>query len=311
MSLPIEEIITNLGNSSKPLLSSKLIALSNLSQEEIRFFERKWAAIELKWRRQIVYRLVELAEDNFELNFDSILTSCLKDQDAEVRSKAIEGLWENEDTSLINPLIELLNNDSSEKVQAVAAMALGKFAMLAELKKLRPSHAGKVCQALLGMIEDKSKPIEVRRHVLEAAAPLSVPQVNKAILEAYQSNDSKLKASAICAMGKNCNTSWLPMLLKELANPNVKIRYEAATACGELGEKEAVPHLIELVNDADAADDDEVQLAGIRALGKIGGNEAKEYLEQCLDNPSEVIRQAAEEALHELEMGEDPFSFRV
>jgi len=309
MSLPIEEIITDLGNSSKPLLSSKLIELSNLSQEEIRFFERKWAAIELKRRRQIVYRLVELAEDNFELNFDSILTSCLKDQDAEVRSKAIEGLWENEDTSLINPLIELLNNDSSEKVQAVAAMALGKFAMLAELKKLRPSHAGKVCQTLLGMIEDKSKPIEVRRCVLEAAAPLSVPQVNKAILEAYQSNDSKLKASAIYAMGKNCNTSWLPMLLKELANPNVKIRYEAATACGELGEKEAVPHLIELVNDADV--DDEVQLAGIRALGKIGGNEAKECLEQCLDNSSEVIRQAAEEALHELEMEEDPFSFMV
>ena len=296
MSLPIEETIANLGNSDKPLLSSRLIELSNLNQEEMGLFEQKWAAIETKRRRQIVHRLIELAKDNFELNFDSIFISCLEDQDAGVRSKAIEGLWENEDASLINPLIELLNKDSSEKVQAVAAAALGKFAMLAELKKLRSSHVAKVCRALLGMIGDKSKPVELRRRALEAAAPLSVLQVNKAILEAYQGHDSKLKASAIYAMGKNCSPSWLPMLLKELANPNVEIRYEAATACGELEEEEAAPHLIELVNDEDA----EVQLAAIRALGKIGGSEAKECLEQCLHNPSEVIQQAAKEALHEL-----------
>jgi len=307
MSLPIEEIIAALGSSNKPLPSSRLIELSNLNQEEMGLLKQNWATIEPKRRRQIVHRLVELVEDNFELNFDSIFISCLKDQDAEVRSKAIEGLWENEDASLIIPLIELLNKDSSEKVQTVAAAALGKFAMLAELKKLRSSHAAKVCQALLGMIGDKSKPVEVRRRALEAAAPLSVPQVSKAILEAYQSRDSTLKASAIYAMGKNCNPSWLPMLLKELANPNVEICYEAATACGELGEKEAAPYLIELAYDADA----EVQLAAIRALGKIGGSEAKECLEQCLHNPTEAIQQAAEEALRELEMGEDPFSFRV
>jgi len=305
MSLPVEEIIADLGNSDKPLLSSKLIELSNLNQEEMELFERKWAAIEPKRRLQIVHRLIELAEDNFELNFDSIFISCLKDQDAGVRSKAIEGLWENEDASLINPLIDLLSNDSSEKVQAVSAMALGKFAMLAELKKLRSSHAAKVCQALLDMIGDRSKPIEVRRRALEAAAPLSDLQVNKAILEAYKSRNSKLKASAIYAMGKNCNPSWLPMLLKELANPNVEIRYEAATACGELGEKEAAPYLIQLVNNADA----EVQLAAIQALGKIGGSEAKECLEQCLDNPNEAVQQAAGEALHELEMEEGPILF--
>lgn len=307
MPLPIEETIAELSDSNKPLLSLRLIDLSNLSQEEMRLFKQVWAAIEPKRRRQIVYRLVELAEDNFELNFDSILISCLKDQDAEVRSKAIEGLWENEEASLINPLINLLNKDSSEKVQAAAAVALGKFVMLAELKKLRSSYAVKVSEALLAVINDKSKPVGVRRRALESAAPLSIPQVNEAILEAYQSRDSKLRAGAIYAMGKNCNPSWLPMLLKELASPDVEIRYVAATACGELGEKESLPYLAELINDTDV----EVQLAAIMALGKIGGIEAKECLEQCLNNDSEVIQQAAEEALYELEMGENPFSFRL
>ena len=303
MPSPIEETIADLGNSDQPLRSSKLAELSNLNSEELGFLKQVWATIEPKRRRQIVYRLVELAEDDFELNFDSIFKNCLGDQDAEVRSKAIKGLWENEEPSLINPLINLLEQDSSEKVQS-AATALGKFAMLAEHRKLRSCHVSKVCQALLTAISDKSKPIEVKRRALEAAASINLPQVERTIMEAYQSHNSKLRVSSIYAMGKNCNPSWLPILVKELGNADAEIRYEAAEACGELGEEEA-PHLIELVNDPDT----EVQLAVIQALGRIGGTEAKNCLEKCLDDPNEVIQQAAEQALHELEVGEEPLPF--
>ena len=84
------------------------------------------------------------------------------------------------------------------------------------------------------------------------------------------------------------------------------LKDQAAGACGELGEEEAVPYLAELINDPDT----DVQPAVTQTLGKIGGSEAKECLEQCLNNPSEVICQAAEQTLYELEAEEDPFSFR-
>jgi len=306
MESPIEKTIADLGNNDSPLLTSQLVDLSNLNSDEVRFFEQVWTAIESKRRRQIVHRLVELTEDNFELNFDSIFKDCLKDQDAEVRSKAIEGLWESEETSLINPLINLLEQDSSEKVQAAAATALGKFAMLAEHKKLRSSYTFKVCQALLTVIGDKSKPIEVRCRALEASAPLSLPQVKKAIMEAYQSHNPRIRISSIYAMGKNYDHSWLPILLRELANADAEIRYEAVGACSELGEEEAIPYFIELTNDPDA----EVQIVAIQALGKIGGSEAKKCLEQCLDNPIKVVQQAAEQALDGLEATEDPFLYQ-
>ncbi len=301
----IEETIAELGDSDQPLLSSKLAELSNLHSEELGFFEQVWATIEPKRRQQIISRLVELAEDDFELNFDSIFKDCLKDQDAEVRSKAIEGLWENEEPSLIDPLVELLEQDNSEKIQA-AATALGRFAMLAEHNKLRPCWASKVCQALLAVLGDKSKAMEVKRRALEAAAPISLPQVEKAITEAYHSGNYKFKASSIYAMGKNCNPSWLPILLKELSSAHTEVRYEATGACSELGEEEAAPHLIKLINDPDT----EVQLAAIRALGKRGSAEAKNCLEKCLDNPNQAIQQAAEQALYELEMGQEPLSLR-
>jgi len=307
MALPIEETIVELGNSDKPLLDSKLAELSNLSSEELEFFKRSWAAIEPKRRCQITHRLVELAEDNLELNFDSIFKHCLEDQDAEVRSKAIEGLWENEEASLINPLINLLEQDSLETVQAAAAMALGKFAMLAEHQKLRSYHVFKIQEVLLTVISDKNKSVEVKRRALEAAAPLSLPQVKTAIMEAYQSHDSRLRISSIYAMGKNCDPSWLPVLLKELASADAEVRYEAAGACGELEEEAAVSHLIMLIDDPDA----DVQMAAIQALGKIGGTKARECLEQCLNNISKAVRQAAKQALNELEAEETPLSPRA
>jgi len=181
MTLSIKKTIADLADNNKPLVNSKLIDLSNLSPEELRIFGQRWAAIEPKRRRQIVHRLVELSENNFTLNFNSIFKYCLKDQDAEVRSKAIDGLWEDEEASLIDLLINLLEQDSSEKVQATAATALNKFATLAEHKKLRPCHTSKINQALLTAINDETKALEVRCRALEAAAPLSLSQVKKAI----------------------------------------------------------------------------------------------------------------------------------
>ncbi len=307
MLLPIEKLISDLANSNKPLSSSGLTELSSLSSEDMEFIGRIWESIGSKRRQQIIYRLVELAENNFELNFDSIFRNCLKDQDAEVRSKAIVGLRESEEASLINPLIDVLMYDSSEKVQVAATIVLGKFAMLAEHKKIRSCHISKLGEALLSVIGDRSKPVDVRRRALEAAAPLSVPQVRKIIMEAYQSRNSKIRAGAVYAMGKSCNHFWLPILLEELANADTEIRYEAARACGELGEEEAVPCLIELLRDPDT----DVQLAAIQTLGKIGSSEAKEYLEECLNNPNDLVQEAAEQALEYLKIVADPFYFEA
>ncbi|MFC2036051.1 HEAT repeat domain-containing protein [Chloroflexota bacterium] len=305
MPLPFEDVIIMLGDNDQPLPDSILAELSTLNSEELDFFKRSWITIESKRRYHIIHRLLELAENNFELSFDNIFKYCLEDQDAKIRSKAIEGLWENEEASLINPLVNLLEQDISEEVQAAAAKALSKFAMLAECNKLRPSHTSKIQKALLAVINDTNKPIEVRRRTLEAAAPMNLPQVKTAITEAYQSHDSRLRLSSIYAMGKNYDPSWLPILLKELASTDTEMFYEAAGACGELEEEEAIPHLRKLVNNTDT----DVQMAAIQALGKIGGAQAKECLEHCLNNTNQAIRQVAEQILHELEINKDSLSF--
>jgi HEAT repeat protein len=301
----IKQIIDDLADASKPLLHTELADLSSISAEELEYLNQKWSGTDVERRRKVISRLVDLAEDNFELNFDSIFKNMLRDRDSEVRAKAIEGLWECEETVLIAPFIRMLNEDESESVQAAAAKALRKFALLAELKKLGPSSSSRVSQALLAILTDKNKPKEVWRRALEAAAPLSIPQVKEAINLAYKSPDLKIRNSAIYAMGRNSDSAWLPILIKELCNTNPETRYEAAGACGELCDAQAVPHLIKLAQDTDS----EVQQAAILALGKIGGVKASAFLRKCLDSPDEVVSEAAEQALHQIETeSEDLFN---
>ena len=306
ISAPVQEAIEHIAG-SEALLNAKLTELTGLNPAELQLLSKVWAGIETERRRQIMRRLTELAEDNLELNFDSIFKFCLKDTDAEVRSLAIDGLWENEEATLIEPLIGLLKNDSSEQVQTAAALALGKFAILAEHDKLRSSHKTKIGQALLAITGDKDKPIEVRRRALEAAAPLSLPQVKQAIRQAYRSPDSRLKVSSLYAMGKSFDPSWLPELLDELASPDAELRYEACGACGELEEASAVPDIIKLVKDSDS----DVRMAAIHALGRIGTPQARNCLKECLESSNDSVREAAEQALIEMEAREDPLSFRM
>lgn len=305
MPLPLEDYLDELGRLEEPLITSKLGDLSALSAEEFELFWRAWARIAAERRQQIVSRLVDLAEDNFELNFDDIFQACLFDDDAEVRARAIDGLWECEDRSLIAPLVHLLRKDGEMRVRAAAATALGRFALLAEYGKLLTRDVANVDSSLLATIDDEAEDTEVRRRAIEAISPRNLPQVKAIIRQAYQGDDPRLRFSAVFAMGRNCDPAWLPELLDELSSADPEMRYEAARACGELGDEQAVPQLIELVSDNDM----EVSFAAIEALGRIGGSTAKQELEECSHSDDELIRQAAQEALEEVQFEEGPLSF--
>ena len=299
--------LAELSDESKPLVSSKLANLSATSQEELVLFLEAWAEIGFERRRQIASQLVGLAEEDPKLNFDDIFHACLRDPDEIVRVRAIEGLWEYENHSLIDTFINMLREDRQESVRAAAALALGRFALLAELGQLRPDDGAKVEKALAEVIDDQEEQLGVRRRAVEAIATFSLPEVTEIIQEAYQSDDDQMRVSAIYAMGRNSDPAWLPTLVKELSNPDTEMRFEAAGAYGELGGEEAVPHLVRLIYDLDA----QVQLSAIAALGKIGGNEAGAALRECLNHTAEHIRGAAEDALEELGFSKDPFSFRI
>jgi HEAT repeat protein len=299
-----KELIAEILDSSKPLVSSKLTYLSDLSGEVLEFLKQVWAKADAKRRYQVISHLVDLSEANPKLDFSSTFVFCLRDPDETVRTQAIVGLEAEESHILVGPLVQALKQDKSVKVRAAAATALGRFALLGESDKLSTDFTDKVLTALLEVLDNETEPVEVKRRALEAIAPLNLPGVKQLIEEAYHGDDVKLKASAIYAMGCNCDSAWLTPLLTELSSNQAELRYEAANACGELGAEKAVPHLTGLTEDEDA----QVQEAAIKALGEIGGEEAKHTLNKLARNPQPRIQRAAQSALKELLFWEDPLS---
>ena len=276
--MTLEPFIQNLADPSFRVPSGDFVELSDLSPAELGVFARTWFTIPAERQLWIVSTLVELAEDSAELDFHAIFKMCLKDGDESVVEKAMEGLWEHEDRSVIPFLTDILLSDRSPAVRAAAAVALGKFPLLVQEGKLLAKDGDSIHDSLMAVLVDSEQPHEVRRRSLESIAPFNTSDIKTYVDWAYNSGDLKLKSSSIFAMGRTGETSWLPLLLKEIQSPDPDIRYESAHACGALGEEDAVPHLIGLLED----DDYLVQLAGINALGQIGGPLAKKVLLHCV-----------------------------
>lgn len=305
--MPLTKILADLADQEKPLATGLLAYLSGLSKEEVRLLDQTWSTVEASRRRQVMEKLVDLAEDNTELDFNAFFRRCLQDEEPAIRVKAIEGLWECEDRWLLYGLERLLCCDPSAEVRAAAATALGRFILLAELGKLRPEEAGKLQQALFACLENDREPLLVRRRAIEAVGHLSLPRVTAVIEQAYASLDRPLRVSSLYAMGRNADPRWLPILFRELENDDGEMRYEATHACGELGDPRAAPYLIPLMDDPDP----EVQLAAVDSLGKVGGSLAHRALRSRLHEPDKRLRQAVANALEELEATRDPFNFEI
>lgn len=276
---------------------ASLYLLSNLEAADVARVREVWIDLPVTLRQQMITRLVELAEADFEVNFGALFRMGMEDEDAQVRLASVEGLWEDEDVRLVPLLAARLRQDEDADVRAAAATSLGRFILLGELERIRPGPQGAAHQALLAACCDPQEPLEVRRRALESLAYAGDETVAELIRQAYAAPEEKMRISAVFAMGRNADTRWAPQVRQELFSPNPELRYEAARACGELQLTEAVPELEELADDADP----EVQEAALWALGQIGGDRARKILERyCLEG-DEAAQAAAEAALDELE----------
>ena len=300
--MSLDQFLQELQGEGRELTHTGLLRLSSLGSDEAILMNRHWQEIAPPRRRTIVDRLVQMAEDNVELDFTTLFKLCLRDSDGEVRQKAISGLWECEDRNLIPRLVELLQGDPSLEVRAAAAMGLGKFALLAVEGKLLEKDKERVEGALLGVTRGLDHPLNVRRRAMEAMAPFNTEEIQELIQQAYEGPHLELRCSALYAMGRSCDSRWFPFLLKELKSDDPAMRYEAANASGELGSPEFVPPLAPLIRDEDY----QVQLAAIQALGRIGGRQARRLLQAQVDSAEEGVVEAAEEALRQIEVEEEP-----
>ncbi len=146
--MDFSEYLDELADGSKRLEIKALLRLSALDSAQRDELDRRWNTIDVRRRRRVLQELVELAEDNVDMDFDAVFLRGLQDSDSDVRLESLRGLWEAESPDLIDSLIALMEGDKNPAVRAEAALALGRFVLLAEIGRLHYTKVVSLAETL-------------------------------------------------------------------------------------------------------------------------------------------------------------------
>ncbi|MCK7482000.1 MAG: HEAT repeat domain-containing protein [Candidatus Moduliflexus flocculans] len=121
------------------------------------------------------------------------------------------------------------------------------------------------------------------------ASPRAI-EIPTLIESAFERADPAWVASALRAMGHSQDERWNEDVIGKLLDEETLIKAAAVEAAGMLGIQEAVPILIQLLDDEE--EDDDVAAAAIWSLSQIGGDEARTYLVGLADQTEdeELVR---------------------
>jgi HEAT repeat protein len=276
--IDFKEVLRALLDEETPFPPRLLNRLSDLEKSELQSLSDIWQEIPL-WRRQALMEDIEaLSKTDMMVSFEALGMFSVQDQDKVVRLHAVRTLAEFENAKLIPVYKKLLLEDPDGGVRSASAGALGRYIYLGEIDELAASKLREIEELLLKVTQGND-PAAIRRSALESLGYSSREEVDPLIKAAYNSGDMDWIVSAICAMGRSGNEIWEKPVLKMLSNTHPSLRGEAARAAGELELSEAVPLLIELLDDPS----DTIRFASIWSLSQIGGEGIRDLLERLYE----------------------------
>jgi HEAT repeat protein len=303
---------------SNPLLKTVLKALLDNSQlfpekllpffsdifpEDLEEVKKIWPKIALERRVSILADLENMMEADTMLSCDEMAKFALNDDFPEVRGNAIALLWECDDPKLAPRLVEMLENDESELVQAAAAAALGKFVLLGELDEIPSSAAGRTIRALIDKLGSKPSK-DIHQEILKSLAYSSDPEIAPLIEKAFMDPDPSWRLTAVISMGRSADDQWEKPVLQMIKSDDPELKSEAVKAAGELELSAARPMLLQILEDEE--DDYELRTNAIWSLSKIGGENVKSVLQRLLETaPDEEEAEVIELAIEALDFSSE------
>jgi len=292
----------------EPVSERHLLQFSDLIPEDLESLLDAWPRISLNRKTLLLDQLIALADVNTLVSFDDLGRALLEDAEAPVRQRAVRLLVECNDGRLIPRFIDMLTTDSENAVRAEVASTLGLFVQLGEFNEISAESKLLVEETLLKVTHTDEEEPNIRRRALESLGFSSRLEISTLIQSAFDREDPDWRASALFAMGRTSDDQWGGHVLQMLTAENRRTRLAAVKSAGELGLKAAVPLLLDLLEEEF---DDVIAGAAVWSLSQIGGEDARSYLENLLDNLDEDEPQYrfVEEALDNLAFTDDLSQF--
>lgn len=298
-----QTVLDHLLDSKKDIPSGHLSYYSDLDPKSLRLFMDVWSSVPQKRKLLLLDSLIKHLDEDTIVSYEDIGKALLTDPDAEVRARALGLLVESNDPKLVDSLLNIFLNDSDLAPRMKAGLLLGEFVLLGELEELDEARQRKIEDALISVIRSDANP-SLRRAAVEAFG-YSGREEAVAILEsAYEREDPQWVASALCAMGRSRDNHWDESVINKLLDPDPRVRHAAAEAAGELTIEEAAPIMLKMLEDEE--EDDDVTMAAVWALSQIGGEDARAYILNMIENSDdEDVTEFLEDALENLDFNEE------
>ncbi len=297
-----QPVLDSLLDEKKEFPRKYLQQFSDIGELELKSLLDVWPRVALNRKLTLLEELETLTENDTLVNFDAFAKALLADSDSTVRGRAIRLLRECEDVKLIPTYIDILKSDAEAQTRAEAATALGIFVDLGELEEISAEVHHQAEDALL-KAENSTDDVKVRRRALESLGYSSRPEVVALIDSAFRREDPAWQASALFAMARSADSRWDEQVLRSLMSENRNVREAAVEAAGQLSIKVAGPIMLKMLEDEE---DDDVTSAAIWSLSQIGGEDARTYIENLLDQTDDEEQiEFLEEALENLAFTED------
>jgi HEAT repeat protein len=209
-----------------------------------------------------------------------IIQEGLSDADPQIRANAIEVVTDTKQIKQM-PKVQRLLEDDFVPVRFAAALAVGD---------LEYSFAESSIKQLL-----KDKDENVRIAADYAMSKLGAGSGFKLVRKTIASSDQTVRANAAFLLGKSGDKSSLKWLWWTLQNKDsdYKARFNAAEAIARLGDERIDEKLLAMLISVYADD----RVMGIKAMGALGTEKAKNFLITKLDDDVLEVRLAAAEQL--------------
>jgi HEAT repeat protein len=302
--LSFQTVLDYLLDSTKDIPQNHLKFYSDLDPKSLTSFMDVWRGVKPERKLSLLDALLARYDSDTAVSYEEIGRALLNDADAEIRARAIRLLAEADDPYLTDSFVEILLHDADLAPRLEAATLLGEFVLLAELDKLNGALQQKIEKALVTIVSSNDDS-SLRKRALEALGYSSNVELMGLIESAYERADPTWVASALRAMGRSHDDErWHEDVISRLLDEDLRIRFAAVEAAGELLIEEANPIIIQMLEDEE--EDDDVAAAAISALSEIGGEDARVYLVNLIENTEdEDILEYLESALENLNFNEE------
>ena len=298
-----QSVLDHLLDSKKDIPHSHLQFYSDLDPKSLRLFMDIWSSVKPERKLLLLSELLKNLDSDNIVNYEEIGKALLNDADGDVRAAGIGLLAESNHPQLASQLIGIFLNDADLAPRMQAAQLLGEFILLGELEELETDLKTKIEDALITVIRSEDNP-SLRKRALEALGYSSRDEMPSIIESVVQRADPAWVASALRAMGRSHDSRWNDDVVSKLLDEDPRIRFSAAEAAGELNIEAAAPIMLQMLEDEE--EDDDVISAAIWSLSQIGGDDARIYIVNLIENTEdEDLVAFLEDALENLDFNEE------